>query len=340
VRFATRLFRRQPGLVAVTVGGVALAVAVSTAVFSIVNALAYRGYGIADERNVFRVQINRNTGPAPWTYSSFSALRTTATTMDVAAVNWGYTGYGSFTATAPAGDERGRPIGCVKVSGNYHQVLGARAIIGRPLRDEDDAPGATSVVVLAEAVWRNSFDSDPSTVGRTIWIDGQAAVVVGVIASGFTGPIETGGTFPGAWMTMTAAIEAARVREAARAQAAIIRRDAIIAARPASAADRDRLAILEVNARSAAQSLEFANVVVLGRLRPGVSRERAAAEVSALWDQLNAARSADVPMPRIELARIGAVRDAKVLGVSRTPLLAAIALLVLLACANVANLML
>jgi predicted permease len=341
VRFATRLFRRQPGLVAVTVGGVALAVAVSTAVFSIVNALAYRGYGIADDHEVFRVESTRNTRRASfaYSYSTYTTLRGAATSIDLAAANWGYSGFGTYTETPPSRGDRGRPLRGVPVSGNYHQVLGARSVLGRTLGDADDSRGAQGVVVLAEEFWRHAFHGDSSIIGRTLWISGRPTVVAGVVAAGFTGPIEVGGLAPDAWMTFTAVWEAARMRQAAQAEAAQTRIDAMVAA-GRSMADPDRLAILEVNARAAPQSLEGANVVVLGRLRPGVSREIATSEIAALTERLYAALPQGAQTPRVELAPIGAVRDATVLGVSRGPLLWAIAFLVLLACANVANVML
>ena len=84
IRFAARLFRRQPGLFGMTVAGLALAIGISTAVFSTVKAVAFSGYGISDPESVYRIALNgarftKTTGPefqGNWPFADTSACWT------------------------------------------------------------------------------------------------------------------------------------------------------------------------------------------------------------------------------------------------------------------------
>src|SRR4029079_4781240 len=74
------------------------------------------------------------------------------------------------------------------VSGNYFQVLGVQALIGRTLMPADArVPGAQPVVVLSNGFWRRRFGSDPGIVGKTIRLDGHPMTVVGITPAGFQG---------------------------------------------------------------------------------------------------------------------------------------------------------
>src|SRR4029077_14938170 len=79
------------------------------------------------------------------------------------------------------------------VSGNYFQVLGVTALVGRTLIPDDArVPGAQPVVVLSNGFWRRRFGSDPGIVGKTIRLDGHPMTVVGITPAGFQGT-EVGG---------------------------------------------------------------------------------------------------------------------------------------------------
>jgi predicted permease len=79
------------------------------------------------------------------------------------------------------------------VSGNYHAVLGVTAAVGRTLRLEDDRPGAPPVVVISHRYWMRRFAGDPTVVGKSAWLNRASVTIVGVTASGFVGAQLSGG---------------------------------------------------------------------------------------------------------------------------------------------------
>lgn len=189
------------------------------------------------------------------------------------------------------------------VSGNYFQVMGLRPAAGRLLTPQDDAtPGGSPVVVLSHAYWQRRFNGDPAIVGRSLTINNVAATVIGVAPEGFIGSFL--GVASSAWMPM------AMMREL-------------------GAGDR-----FEQRGNGWMQSLV--------RLKPGVSQEQAQAEATSIIGQLaqehpqfNEGRQ--LRIVQTWEAPFGA---ATVL----TPVLAVLSILVALvlviACANVANLLL
>ena len=87
------------------------------------------------------------------------------------------------------------------VTANLFEVLGVRAALGRTLQPEDDrAPGASPVLVISDALWRGRFATDPSIVGRSLAVNGHAFTVVGVAPRGFIGPMN--GLAADAWLPM------------------------------------------------------------------------------------------------------------------------------------------
>ena len=82
-------------------------------------------------------------------------------------------------STAPATDGlANRPI--LFVSGGYLRLLGGRPLLGHTLDASDDTPAAPTAIVVSDRFWRTTLDGDPSVVGRTVWINGAPATLVGV----------------------------------------------------------------------------------------------------------------------------------------------------------------
>jgi putative ABC transport system permease protein len=185
LRYGLRLFRKHPAIIGATVAGLALAIAVGTTVFAILNASLIRPYGMADPSSVVRVHMLFEHGLATeWPYHAFEAMRERAHNTQLAAsieeaVRFAWS----------AGETPSRVDSMQLVNGGYFPTLGGRAILGRTLLPSDDAPGAVPVVVVNHRFWTSRLNRDAAIIGKTIWLSGSAVTVVGVIASSFTGPV-------------------------------------------------------------------------------------------------------------------------------------------------------
>ncbi len=185
-RFALRLFRKHAGIVSVTVGGLGLAIAMCTTVFSILNAAILQPFEMDDPSTVFKVQrVYERGNSTSWPYSAFVELQRGSTVAKVEASlsdNVRFADSSDGTATTP------EPI--LFVSGGYLPMLGGRAVMGRTLDASDDRPGTPPVVVISHAFWQRHFSGDRMVVGRTLRLSGGSVTVAGVLRPKFSGPIE------------------------------------------------------------------------------------------------------------------------------------------------------
>ncbi len=213
--------------------------------------------------------------------------------------------FGPTTLHLSTGREAERIPGAL-VSGNYFNVLGVRAARGRALLAEDDtAPGANPVTVMSDGLWRRRFNADPNVVGQTVRLNGYPFTVVGVAPPEFAG-VETGRTTD-IWMPVSLAAQA----------------DPTLAGAPGTRVARGWLR-------------------AFGRLKPNVSLEQAQAELTGLaraLDQTFPNTNKGVGITLIPDLGLGPQQRKEARNV--TGLLTAVAGLVLMiACANVANLLL
>src|SRR5262245_23812973 len=214
----------------------------------------------------------------------------------------GMAAYRGAVLTLTGADEAERISGAY-VTGNYFDTLGVEARAGRTLRAEDTTPGAAPVAVISHGLWRRRFAGEASVIGRTITLDRRAYTVVGVAAASFRG-LRIGAP-PEFWLPMST--------------------------ENASGRDNRGLAIT-------------------GRLKPGVSLEQAQSQIATIGARLArafpetnlgtlAAPSEPRPMSVVREARIGPQGQRNLL-MTLGLLLAVVGLVLLIACANVANLLL
>lgn len=196
LRFAARVLRRSPAFTFVATLTLALGIGANASIFSLVNGMLLRAPGgiNAPER---LVQIARSYDDAPrwdnFAWPAYELIR------DQARVFSGVAAFQDQPFVLGRGPEAEQVLGQL-ASGNYFDVLGARAHIGRLLRPTDDlAPGAHAVVVLSHGLWTRRFGSDPAVVGRTIHLGGQPYEVIGVAGAELTG-VEAVGTPPALWV--------------------------------------------------------------------------------------------------------------------------------------------
>jgi predicted permease len=189
VVYAVRLFRRQPAIVGMTIAGLALAIGISTAAFTIIDLTVAPRHGVPAPHRVASLRSVAGTAGddgMPLQHADYLALREIASAADVTACFWSSTGSTVRLGAAEA-EQTFRSGQFAVVSGNYFTVIGGKAATGRTLSDSDDAPGAPSTVVLRHAFWTRQFGGDVSVLGRTIWFNDEPATVVGVAEPTFRG---------------------------------------------------------------------------------------------------------------------------------------------------------
>jgi predicted permease len=184
-RYAIRSLRRTPGLTASVAFTLALGIGMTSAVFSIVDAMIFRPYPVPHPGNV--VTLVSTTQDNSFDYFSYREY------LDIAGKTKSYDGVIADADMEAVGFSAGpkaipRVKGGKLVSANYFHVLGVEPRLGRGFReDEDRVPGRAAVVVLGAAFWRQEFAGDPSVLGRQVRLNGVDFTVIGVAREGFPG---------------------------------------------------------------------------------------------------------------------------------------------------------
>ncbi len=185
VHYAIRSLRRTPGLTAFVVLTLAVGIALTSAPFSMIDALIFRPYPVPHSSAVVSlVSTSHDNSFDSFSYREYLDIRDKTKSYDGVVASGAMSGVG-FGATPGA---MPRVKGGMMVSGNYFQVLGVEPRVGRGFReDEDQVPGRDAVVVLGPDFWKYEFASDPSIVGRIVRLNGTDFTVIGVAPEAFPG---------------------------------------------------------------------------------------------------------------------------------------------------------
>ena len=188
IRVGIRSLRRTPGVALLAVLTLALGIGLSTAVFTVADALLLRRLPVRDQD---RLIVLSGAAPDrafdyPVGFSDGGEFIRSSRTLEQAAL-FLYNGAGPVPVRD--GDRIAR-LRRALVSGEFFQVLGARAALGRALRPADDVRGAAPVAVLSHAVWQGRFNGDPRVLGRQIvlYSGGRPYTIVGVMPQGLDYP--------------------------------------------------------------------------------------------------------------------------------------------------------
>ncbi len=185
VRFALRSLRRTAGLTAFVVITLALGIGMTSATFSMVDALIFRPYPVPHPGSVVTLVSTTHDSPFDdFSYREYLDIRGKTKSYDgvIAAADMEAVGFSAEPGTMP------RIKGGMMVSGNFFHVLGVEPRLGRGFReDEDQVPGRNPVVVLGPDFWRHEFASDQSVLGKTILLNGTKFTVIGVAPDSFPG---------------------------------------------------------------------------------------------------------------------------------------------------------
>ena len=185
LKYAARQLARAPGFTAVIVLTLALGIGANTALFTLTNAMLLRPLpGISHSESLVWVSATRGAGgrPTQMSYVDYLELVRGAGKLLVGS---------SAVAETPLSIARGGEPENVRgqlVSGGYFSLLGVPMAAGRGFSAaEDSAALARPVAVISHSLWSRRFESDPAVIGKTLIVNGRAFTIVGVTASGFNG---------------------------------------------------------------------------------------------------------------------------------------------------------
>ncbi len=325
IRYGLRQLRRSPGFAAVAVLTMALGIGANTAIFSLIDAVMLRSLPVRDPAqlvllnwkkwkgetttSVLAVESdNGSPNAAPFSYPAFQDLRTHSR---VFASLFGFVSLG--TAEVRISGQTHLAQGEM-VTGNYFSGLGVSPTLGRAITDDDQKPGAPLAAVISYGYWSRQFGRSPKVVGKGIAVDGVPFTIVGVA------PPEFFGVQPGravdVWVPLV---------------------------------ENPKLLPYGMDSTPGGRSLFTSRdwwwLVVMGRLKPGVRRLRATAELKVLFNQIVTAGMKTPPKPHsipqiwLDPAGNGLALLRQQFSEPLWILMMLVGVVLLIACANVAGLL-
>jgi macrolide transport system ATP-binding/permease protein len=318
-RYALRQLRRSPGFTLTVIITLALGIGANTAIFTLVQGILLRSLPVNDPSRLYRIGdrndccyfdgFQNDDGDFDlFSYDLYLHLKQAAPEFErLAAVEAGGNGFSVRYGNTPA-----KPMRSEYVSGNYFATLGVGAYAGRQLNESDDTPGAAPALVLSYQTWQAEFSGDPSVVGSTVYVQMHPFTVAGIAPPGFFGDRVISNP-PDFWMPL--------------------------ASEP----------VIE-GANSALKQIDEDWLYAIGRLRPSVNLGALQAKLSVALRQWLVTRSAytdhggaaQIPRQHVVLAPAGGgiqrLQQQTGAGLRLLMLLSTVVLLI--ACANIANLLL
>jgi predicted permease len=319
LRFGLRMLAKNPSSTVIAVLTLALGIGANTAIFSLINAVMLRNLPVQEPKQLMLFGKGRwlgsvdNLPNGSWELFSFNFYRQfqqkNDVFSDVTAINSIlFEPHGRIGNTADA-----EKVKADLVSGTYFKTLGVSPVLGRTFdKSEDETPGGHPVAVASYTWWHRRFANDPGIVGTKVAINATVYTIMGVTPPEFFGA--TVGQSPDLWIPLTMEKELS----------------------PAwNGLDKDL----------------FQSLFIIGRRKPGVSAQQAAANTNVLFKQIISGYAGPQPSPKvlddirhaeIELtpAAAGLSQVRHQFSASLTILMVIVALVLLIACANVANLLL
>src|SRR5690348_6923388 len=324
LRYGLRQLRRNPGFTIVAVITLALGIGANTAIFSLIDAVMLKSLPVHDpsrlvifnwtahkrwngsvETSSFgdcTVQEKTNPAGCTFPYPYFDLIRSNKHLFSGAAAFAGPAGV-ALTGNGPARTADGE-----LVSGDYFSTLGVAAALGRTLGPDDDLLSASPAIVLSYAFWQSAFGGDRSVLGRTIELNRVPFTIVGVADPAFTS--FSPGKSQDFFLTLS------------------------------------MLPRLNIGWGKEPRSLRNWWLVIVARLRPGAALGKAEAAVSLPFrnEMVNGekplAKPADDPKIILGTVQQGLTGDSGEFSTELYVLMAAVGMVLLIACANVAGLLL
>jgi predicted permease len=308
LRYAARMLARTPAFTAVAVLSLAIGIGANTAIFSVVDALLLRPLAVREPE---RLVLFTNSSGNYVQYAMFEKLRDAAASIADLSAIIRTDRYNVAVSAAAGGSSQvdGGPVRVALVSGNYFSTLGTAAAIGRTLASEDDRSSGAPVAVVSDDYWSRRFGKSANILGRTLTFGDTTYDIVGVAPRGFLG--EWIGRPADVWIP-------------------IVRQPQIMIELPVG-------------------GLQNAPAVVIGRLHTDLARAQAVLQ-TAFEREMRAQLGPSPTAPQLrqiaaaQIALASAARgfspQRESFGRSLTMLMTAVGLVLVVACANIANLLL
>lgn len=194
IRIALRQLRKSPGFALTVILTIALGIGANTAIFSLVHAILLKSLPVADPKSVYRIGdlddccvnggfLNDDGDFDLFSYDLYLHIRDTSPEFEQLAAM--QSGGNEFVVRR--GSEPSKSLRTQYVSGNFFSTFGIGPFLGRVLSPTDDTAGAAPAVVISYQAWQAQYGGDPSIVGTTLYIQTQAVTVVGIAPAGFFG---------------------------------------------------------------------------------------------------------------------------------------------------------
>jgi predicted permease len=323
LRFALRMLRKSPAFTAVAVLTLALGIGANTAIFSLINAIMLRNLPVKNPQQLVLFQWDDNKWPPmfgqtgwkseySFSYPEFAAFRAR---KDVLSSMFAFVplGFNAGNTTVAINGEPTLADGMM-VTGEYFSALGVAPLLGRGIAEADENPGAPRVAVLSYLYWTRRFARDPSIIGKSVTLNGIPFTIVGVTPKNFYG-ISVGGE-PDLWVPF----------------------DDKPSMRPWSSTPGG-------GSNSVYTARNWLCLNIMGRLKSGVSKAQAQSALDAVFHQFVAAewhpaKDSDIPHFMLAAGNQGLPVFQQNFGPPLYVLMIAVGLVLLIACANVATLLL
>jgi len=192
-RYALRQFRQSPGFTVAAVLTLALGIGGTTAIFTLIDAVMLRSLPVADPASLYRIGEGDNCcvqgGPQDkWGMYSFPLFeRLKSQTPEFALLTAFQAGPSRLSVRRQGTDAVPNPLRSEYVTGDYFSTFGVGALGGRVFTEADDDAGASPVAVLSHNAWQSFYGGETSVVGSTFFVEGHPFTIVGIAPPGFFG---------------------------------------------------------------------------------------------------------------------------------------------------------
>jgi predicted permease len=310
IRFGIRMLLKNRGFSAIAVLSLALGFGLNTTIFTVVNAVLLNPLPVRDVSRL--VQLDTVDAKTKFTQQNFAKIGMSFPNFqDYRRQNEVFTDLAAWfnLPLTWSGGAEPKQVQAYMVSANYFDVLGLTPVAGRFfLPDEDTKPNSNTVVVISYALWANKFGSDPGTIGRPMILNATPYIIIGVAPRGFKGTISLASTEE-AWI-------------------------------PTSMAQQVLAGFLAENFHDR----RLLSMTTFGRLKPAIGVGQAEASLKTIASRLereypkdNGGRS--VALSSLAEAAVG-INNHEQFTLAGAMMLGAVGLVLLIACANLANLLL
>ncbi|MGB6484979.1 MAG: ABC transporter permease [Candidatus Acidiferrales bacterium] len=322
IRFGLRMLWKAPGFTAVAVLTLALGIGANTAIFSLINAVMLKSLPVKNPQQLVLFQWDDNKWPPKFgqtgwdseysfSYPTFQDFRAQSDTLSNAFA-WVPLGFNDENTTVGINGEPTLANGQM-VTGEYFSGLGVTPLLGRAITEADENPGSPRVAVISYAYWSRRFGQDRSIIGRNLTLNGIPFTIVGVTPSTFYG-VQVG-TEPDLWIAFD---------------------------------DKPNLRPWSTEPNSATSvytARDWLCLNIIGRLKNGVTRAQAQSSLDAMFHHIvtvdwHPDHENQVPHLTLQPARQGLPQLQQSTGQPLYILMIAVGMVLLIACANVATLLL